>query len=91
MKTYIFITLEGHTFQPGSDELEPDIENCQVIGFACGRDEEEAFENLVCENDYLLETTFDEIICMELKNSDYHKQAQHFSLGEFRVGKTVAG
>ncbi len=43
MNTYIFTTVEGFTYQPGSETIEPDIENCQVIGFAQGRDEEDAF------------------------------------------------
>ena len=34
MKSYIFITTEGFTYQPGSESPEPDVENCQVIGFA---------------------------------------------------------
>jgi len=47
MKSYIFITTEGDTFQPGSVSSEPDIENCQVIGFAKGIDTAQAFETLV--------------------------------------------
>ena len=33
MKNYIFITEEEVTYQPNSTSPEPDIENCQVIGF----------------------------------------------------------
>ena len=46
MKNYIFITEEGITYQPNSTSPEPDIENCQVIGFAKGNNGDEAFKNL---------------------------------------------
>ena len=87
MNTYIFITAEGFTYQPGSEAIGPDIENCQVIGFGQGGDEEEAFENLVKENKYLLETSFDEVFCMELKHQDYHKYSKYFSLAGYRGRK----
>ncbi len=76
MKTYIFLTSEGYTFQPNSDSIEPDIENYQVIGFSAGENEEEAFERLLQENEYLLETSFDEIYCYQLAN----KKRTDFSL-----------
>ena len=85
MNSYIFITTEGYTFQSGSEAIEPDIENCQVIGFAQGEDEQQAFENLVKENQYLLETTFDELICFELKHADYFKQRAYFHLSDCRA------
>ena len=66
MKSFIFITSEGYTYQPGSESAEPDIENCQVIGFSKGEDQEDAFRNLVLENEYLLDTNFNEIIGFEL-------------------------
>ncbi len=80
MRSYIFITTEGYTFQPGSESAEPDIENCQVIGSVQGIDEKQAFQNLVEENSYLLDTTFDELICLELKHTDYSKYAHYFYL-----------
>lgn len=76
MKSFIFITAEGFTFQPGSESPLPDIENCQVIGFADGADFEDAFKNLIRENGYLLETTFDEITGFEIIN----KNGKHFYL-----------
>ena len=84
MKSYIFITTEGFTYQPNSESPEPDIENCQVIGFAEGDSPAEAFDNLVRENDYLLETSFDEMICFELKYKNYHKFSKNFSLSDKR-------
>ncbi|MDP2681675.1 MAG: hypothetical protein Q8P28_02555 [Deltaproteobacteria bacterium] len=84
MKSYIFITAEGFTHQPNSESPEPDIENCQVIGFAEGNSPEEAFDNLIEENNYLLETNFDEIICFELRHKDYHKFSRGFSISNKR-------
>ena len=88
MKSYIFITVEGSTYQPESELVESDIENCQVIGFGYGADEVEAFDNMLEENQDLLETTFDEVICMELRHSDYHKYSEYFSLEKRRQTKT---
>jgi hypothetical protein len=85
MNSYIFMTTEGWTFQPGTEAVEPDIENCQVIGFAQGENEKQALENLVKENQYLLETTFDELICIELKQPDYFKHKAYFHLSDCRT------
>jgi hypothetical protein len=52
MKHYIFLTDEGHTFQPDSKSELPDVENLQVIGFAKGIDADEAYKNLLIENQY---------------------------------------
>lgn len=84
MKSFIFITTEGFTYQPNSESPEPDIENCQVIGFAEGKDLEDAFGNLISENEYLLETNFDEIIGYELRHKNYHKCSKTFYLGANR-------
>lgn len=84
MKSYIFISEEGTTYQPNSMSPEPDIENCQVIGFAKGKDEDEAFKKLTKENDYLLDTNFNEIICIELKNEDYYQKAKFLYLGKYK-------
>jgi hypothetical protein len=78
MNSYIFITTEGHTFQPETEAVEPDIENCQVIGFADGLDPQQAFENLLRDNIYLLQTTFNELTCYELKNG--YRNASAFFL-----------
>ncbi len=79
MKSYIFITDEGHTFQPNTEAIEPDIENCQVIGFAEGLNPQQAFENLIRNNSYLSQTTFNKIICYELEN-DYQNTSSIFFL-----------
>lgn len=83
MNSYIFITTEGHTYQPQSESIEPDIENCQVIGFAAGPDESEAFKNLLRENPHLLTSTFSELTCYQLKYAGLHKH-RHFDLDDCR-------
>jgi hypothetical protein len=82
MGAYIFITSEGETFQQGNISHDADVDNCQVIGFANGASEKEAFKNLKDENDYLLNTNFNELICIELKNEDYYGNAKYFYLGD---------
>ena len=54
----------------------PDIENMQVVGFSKGLNSKEAFENLKIKSSYLLETTFNEIISIELKD----KKFEYFNL-----------
>jgi len=83
LKNYIFISTEGSTFQPDSDSSEPDIENAQVIGFISGISYEDAFSNLLKNNPYLLDTTFDELICYELA-TNYSREARSFHLKESR-------
>ncbi len=80
MGAYIFITSEGYTYQPGSEAVEPDIENCQVLGFAEGIDADEAFKTLIEENTYLLETSFNEVVGLELKDDDYRERKRYFYL-----------
>lgn len=70
-KDFIFITFEGMTFQPRSESDISDIENMQVIGFEKGFDMNNAFENLKQNQKYLENTSFDEIIGIELKNKKF--------------------
>lgn len=83
MKNYIIITDEGFAFQPDSNSVEPDIENCQLIGFSSGRTEEEALINLIRENPYLLETKFDKLVFYELA-SNYKKTSRRFYLSDVK-------
>jgi hypothetical protein len=69
MKSYIFITTEGYTYQPNSEAISPDIENCQVIGFSEGRNPQDAFNKLIEDNKYLMETNYEEIFSLELKSN----------------------
>jgi hypothetical protein len=76
MAQYIFLTVEGSTFQPDSTNSEPDIENMQVIGFAGGDTVQDAATKLVKLNAYLANTNFDEIFAIQL--ADDHRE--YFSL-----------
>lgn len=80
MKSFVFITTEGFTYQPDSQSSEPDIENCQVLGYGDGKNPQEAFKNLIENNEYLTATTFDEIICLELAN----EERNYFYLNEYK-------
>ncbi len=62
MKTYIFYTSEGFTF----DTQDNQRDNCQIIDWAKGNHPHEAFENLKRENPSLQELPFTEIMCQEL-------------------------
>ncbi|MDP2917749.1 MAG: hypothetical protein Q8O16_07475 [Dehalococcoidia bacterium] len=68
MRRYIFITTEGSIYQPHSDSPEPDIENMQVTGFGQGDTVKDALMNLPGLHEYLVKTSFDEILALELKN-----------------------
>jgi hypothetical protein len=72
MRHFIFLTEEGYTFQPNSESDISDIENLQVLGTASEEDEKKAFDNFVKENEYLLDTDFENVITMELKNNKVH-------------------
>ncbi len=54
MNEYIFYTPEGFTQDPNGN----DIENCQLLGTANGKDEAEAKENLLKENPWIIEAGF---------------------------------
>ena len=69
MKSFIFVTNEGYTYQPNSESQEPDIENSQVMGYGDGIDAQAAFKNLLKENEYIKDTSFNEIIAFELKKT----------------------
>ena len=55
MAEYIFYTTEGFTQDQDGEE----VENCQLIGRAFGNDENEAKNNLLKENPWLKEHSFD--------------------------------
>ena len=78
-KQYIFLTLEGYTFQPESEAIEPDVENVQMLAVASGHDQESALRCLVAENPWLRETSFDEVYCYELAQG-YPASRTEFSL-----------
>ncbi|MEF2176055.1 MAG: hypothetical protein V3575_06265 [Candidatus Absconditabacteria bacterium] len=67
MKKYIFLTFEGFTQQPDGTE----VENVQMLGVGEGIDSKQAFENIKQQNEWLIESSFDEIYCHELVNNDF--------------------
>ncbi|HBR78875.1 MAG TPA: hypothetical protein DEA46_00405 [Candidatus Moranbacteria bacterium] len=73
---FIFYTTEGFTFQPGSREELPEVENCQILGWGNGKDAKEAFENFKKENVWLEKFRFDAVVGVELKNQKIY----HFNL-----------
>jgi hypothetical protein len=79
MNHYIFLTDEGYTFQPDSNGELREIENLQVIGFAQGVDADEAYRNLLSENSYLKDTSFEEIFCYQLAK-DYEQSRKDYNL-----------
>ena len=64
MTEYIFYTTEGFTQAPDGN----DIENCQLLARAYGKDKHDALSNLLKENPWIKERGFEpcEIICKEL-------------------------
>ena len=64
MTEYIFYTTEGFTQAPDGE----DIENCQLLGRAYGKDKHDALSNLLNENSWIEEHDFDprKFICKEL-------------------------
>ena len=88
VKHYVFLTMEGYTFQPGSEATEPDIENVQMLGVASGSHQRAAFRRLLTESPWLRETSFDEVYCYELARN-YSASRTEFSLkAEYQSART---
>lgn len=73
MNYYIFLTNEGSTYQPNSESIEPDCANTQVIGISSGNNEDEGFEKLKRENEYLFKMSFNEVYCYKLESDNIIK------------------
>ena len=54
MTDFIFYTTEGFTQAPNGN----DIENCQMLGIAKGKDKVEAKDNLIKEYPWIIEADF---------------------------------
>lgn len=65
-RLFLFLTPDGVTYS-SSRRIYPDVDNFQILGHSEGIDEEEAFESFLCENKWVLDTDFKEIICIEVK------------------------
>ncbi|AEF96217.1 hypothetical protein [Methanotorris igneus] len=80
-RKFLFLTFEGFTYSQ-KESIAPDVENIQVIGYSEGKDEYEAFNNFVLRNSWILDTGFNEIICIEVKQAI--SEGKRFYLEEFR-------
>ena len=66
MNTYIFVTTEGFTYQPGSEAIEPDVANLQVLGLGEGTSPDEALADMLETHQWIQNTTFSEVLCYQL-------------------------
>lgn len=57
MNEYIIYTTQGHTIAP-NENIE--VENCQVLGRALGSNPNEAKENLIKDNPWIVKAGYDE-------------------------------
>ena len=55
MNKYIIYTTEGHTIAPNENV---EVENCQLLGEACGNNPNEAKENLIKNNPWIIKAGF---------------------------------
>lgn len=62
---YVFYTTDWFT----QDLKNKHIENCQILGFAKGKNVSEAYNNLLLENNYLKNYSFNNILAMETNGS----------------------
>ncbi|MDD2487645.1 MAG: hypothetical protein PHS92_04730 [Candidatus Gracilibacteria bacterium] len=67
MKKYIYLTFEGFTQEPNGK----DTENVQMLGIGEGNTKHEGFEDLKEKNEWLLDTSFEELYCHELKDDRF--------------------
>ena len=66
MNSYIFLTDEGYTFQPDTEDEPVVIDSLQTIGTAKGTDAMDAYRNLLAENPQLQERRFEKIFCYQV-------------------------
>ena len=64
MKEFIFYTSEGYTESPTGKT----VENLQILGFEKGKNENEAFANLINNNQWIIQSGFnkDKIVSKRL-------------------------
>ncbi len=71
MPSFIFLSEEGMTFQPNAVLATQNVlRNPQVLGIAEGVNAGNAFLNLVRHDRSLLDTRFDEVVCLELASTE---------------------
>jgi hypothetical protein len=70
MNSYIFLTDEGYTFQPETEEEPVVIDTLRMIGTAIGSDAMHAYRNLIADNPHLQEKRFEKIFCYQIDPYD---------------------
>lgn len=83
MAKFIFMTNEGTTY--GEDErgrLEI-VENTQVLGTSQGENARNAFLNLICENEWLMNFSFENVFSYKLAE-DFEDAVEYFSLNKIK-------
>ena len=81
MAKFIFMTNEGTTF--GEDEhgkLEI-VENIQVLGTAQGENAHSAFLTLICENEWLMKFSFENVFSYQL-TENFEDTVEYFALNK---------
>ena len=68
IRSFLFYTNEGYTFQPNSESDISDVENCQILGWGKGSNSKEAFDNFRKESPWLKILRFNQVIVVELKD-----------------------
>jgi hypothetical protein len=63
---FIFLTPDGMTYS-SCEGIYPDVDNLQVLGWAEGLTKEDAFEEFLRVNRWVLDTNFKEVICVEAR------------------------
>ncbi len=66
-KLFLFVTPDGITYS-SPQKTYPDVDNFQVLGESEGINEEDAFKSFVDKNQWILDTDFKELICIEVKS-----------------------
>ena len=77
MPRYMIITAEGYTFSPCCEGPDPDIENCQVLGFEEADSAEEAVDALRRERPWVRDLRFSEVVVFEVG-----KEEGRFDIGD---------
>jgi hypothetical protein len=67
---FLFVTPDGVTYS-SSKFIDPDVENFQVLGYGEGFNEDDAFEDFLSKNQWILKTEFEEAICIGIKQKIY--------------------
>lgn len=74
MKQYIIITVEGYTESPNGDQ----VDNCQMLGYACGESNKDAINNLFAQNTSLVNSGYipEHCVAYELANNAPNQTAK---------------